>query len=282
MANFYGHGKPIILFICEGKHPEKEIIDLIAKEFSETFANIHLIYFQSNIYTLYNALKAERFNDDGLSESIDIVEFMKERDVNNVLEGINDTDIAKIFLFFDFDGQTISGNHPAKAAEEYIQEMLEFFSNEDDSSRGKLYISYPMAEAFYHKADKGNMCQGSECHKCFFPARKKYNNDGINFKKIINDSKAKQKGSVDYFSSSLPFQIQKLKCLVKKDGKVLTASTYESLCSQNSILDYQRKYFFPDDQLMILSAFYLFLIDYFGFEKISLQYDEKANPRIES
>ena len=235
MANFYGHGKPIILFICEGKHPEKEIIDLIAKEFSETFANIHLIYFQSNIYTLYNALKAERFNDDGLSESIDIVEFMKERDVNNVLEGINDTDIAKIFLFFDFDGQTISGNHPAKAAEEYIQEMLEFFSN-----------------------------------------------DGINFKKIINDSKAKQKGSVDYFSSSLPFQIQKLKCLVKKDGKVLTASTYESLCSQNSILDYKRKYFFPDDQLMILSAFYLFLIDYFGFEKISLQYDEKANPRIES
>lgn len=65
---------------------------------------------------------------------------MKERpDNKELLKEYKRNDFAEIYLFFDYDG------HSSMAADEKLIELLEFFNEETD--KGKLYISYPMVEA---------------------------------------------------------------------------------------------------------------------------------------
>ncbi len=62
--------------------------------------------------------------------------------MDNELENISKDQIAEIYLFFDYD------KHASNSSDEKIKKMLEVFDNETE--KGKLYISYPMIEAIKH------------------------------------------------------------------------------------------------------------------------------------
>lgn len=160
-----------ILFVFEGEKTE----GLIVKSLEKCIFNHKTIIkcaFAAEIYQLYRELEAD--ND------LDVFNLIKNliKKKNNIeLENYNRSDFAEIYLFFDYDAHASLASHIDPSGnivndgDDKIKELLSFFDNETD--KGKLYISYPMVEAIRHITDydtfqslrvkcKGNNCQYKE------------------------------------------------------------------------------------------------------------------------
>ena len=126
-------------FIVEGEVREPQIIDNISRVFF-THGNFKVITLPAgeNIYMLWKRLKADDFDTD-------IIEVLRESNTQTgeQLMGLSRDDFSEVYLFFDYDA------HQTNLEKAYdgdvIYQMLESFDNETEN--GKLYISYPMAEA---------------------------------------------------------------------------------------------------------------------------------------
>lgn len=128
-----------ILVIVEG---EKTDVKLMRKLFDiyGISENHQIVSYNTNIYRLYQ----EMFKD-GDPESIDLLQLLKEKESDEQRKQIFDERYSDILLIFDLDPQDPLYNR------EKISEMLEYFN--ESSDMGKLYINYPMVEAFYHMTD---------------------------------------------------------------------------------------------------------------------------------
>ena len=62
---------------------------------------------------------------------------------DTTLDGIRNSDISEIFLFFDYDFQ--NSQLSLDEINRRVEEMLTLFDDETDN--GKLYINYPMIES---------------------------------------------------------------------------------------------------------------------------------------
>lgn len=102
--------------------------------------NHELVSYNTNIYELYREMFRE-----GDPDSIDLLQLLKEREVNEIKKKLFDERYSDILLIFDLDPQ----DH--LFSDYKIIEMAEYFS--ESSDMGKLYINYPMVEAFYHMKD---------------------------------------------------------------------------------------------------------------------------------
>lgn len=136
---------PYILFIFEGQIAECKIIDAIHSCYSQTLDFKISTSWCTNLYGLAKAIK-----EDG---DLNIVQLIRDRylhlsqqeqykKLNLDKHEIHDIPISKIqsiYLFFDYDG------HDKGYSDEKITDMINTFNN--DSEHGKLYVSYPMAEA---------------------------------------------------------------------------------------------------------------------------------------
>ncbi|MHB8126757.1 MAG: hypothetical protein ACYDEJ_14185 [Desulfitobacteriaceae bacterium] len=99
--------------------------------------NHEVVSYDTNIYVLYNDMFA-----DGDPSSIDLLQLLKERESDPIKKEIFNNHYSDILLVFDLDPQD-----PQFSADK-IMEMTQFFV--ESSDMGKLYINYPMVEAFYH------------------------------------------------------------------------------------------------------------------------------------
>ena len=128
-----------ILVIVEG---EKTDVKLMQKLFDiYGISESHqIISYSTNIYSLYQ----EMFKD-GDPDSMDLLQLLKEKESDERRKQIFDERYSDILLIFDLDPQDPLYNR------EKISEMLEYFN--ESSDMGKLYINYPMVEAFYHMTD---------------------------------------------------------------------------------------------------------------------------------
>lgn len=135
----------MILFVFEGYKREPRLFEAIKSIFLPREIEPIVCTYRCNIYKLYSQIKKyDVFND---KESVDTVSILKDILISkkdNVLDGINSSDISEIFLFFDYDfhhhcmDDLVSDNG-------HIAEMLDFF--DDETACGKLYINYPMIES---------------------------------------------------------------------------------------------------------------------------------------
>ena len=66
------------------------------------------------------------------------------------LDGIRNSDISEIFLFFDYD--FLNSQLSLDEINRRVEEMLTLFDDETDN--GKLYINYPMIESIRYTRDK--------------------------------------------------------------------------------------------------------------------------------
>lgn len=126
-----------ILFVFEGEKTERKLLQSFQRlYFNEPGYSLITATFGTAIYSLYEVLKNDEF--------LDVVEILRDRSIANkvALEGILRDDISEIYLFFDHDGHTNNAN------DEKLRELLEHFSEETD--HGRLYVSYPMVEAVKH------------------------------------------------------------------------------------------------------------------------------------
>jgi len=246
-----------ILFIVEGKKDEPLIMENLKKFFlknnSEYIATKNIIVsYGTVIYGLYKKF----FDKDGeLNFDIDTFAILKKLDVS--LKDIKQKNIDQIYLFFDYDG------HASNANDEKLLKMLQLFDDELD--KGKLFVSYPMVEALRHlkedvdfkdtlalssnesKIDKIESQRykkefSKECDECFL-----HFNDYTqeNWNTIISQHNSKAN-------------------FVVNDTFEFPKNIIEQL---DILVNQKEKYIDTENKVAVLSAFPLFLLDYYGIKK---------------
>lgn len=125
-----------ILVIVEGEKTDVRLMKHLLRTYGLDKKHA-IVSYNTNIYTLYN----DMFRDDD-PESYDILQVLKSRESDEDKKRIFDEEYSDILLIFDFDPQDVQYD------KKKIIYMQEYFS--ESSDMGKLYINYPMVEAFYH------------------------------------------------------------------------------------------------------------------------------------
>ncbi len=232
-----------ILFVFEGEKTEKQITDNLQKYFVSENSIIHCAYC-ADVYQLY-----EQINED---EDLDTFQLLKERGQNEkVLSEYKRSDFAEIYLFFDYDG------HATSADDEKIERILSFFNEE--TSVGKMYISYPMVEALKHCSDE------IDFRKLKVEAKK-----NISYKQLVNSEAHKTLKQITKYTKEIWIQLIDLH--VGKMNYIFrnNFSIPSEMILQNAIFQKQvEKYIKIDSTVAVLSAFPIFLFDYYGSKYIS-------------
>jgi hypothetical protein len=129
------------MILVEGDKTEPKIL----KRMLDTYKidiNYELQIYHTNIYVLYNEMfrdGEDRFN------ALDLLQVLKSKEKDETKRQIFDEKYSDILLIFDLDPQD------REYRPERIRLMQEYFCESTDM--GKLYINYPMSEAFYHMPD---------------------------------------------------------------------------------------------------------------------------------
>ena len=200
----------------------------------------------TTIYKMYNEISNDEF--------LDTFNLLKDIEINkNTLDKFKRSDFAQIYMFFDYDG------HATNASDKKLKDLLEFFNEETE--KGKLYISYPMVEALKHIERFDT-----------FKDLKFDCNDFKNYKKKV---------SINCIETLKHFQFYELntwkdviKCHLKKMNNIVN-NAYEfpvEIIGQLIIFSNQiEKYKKIDQTVAILSAFPVFVHDYYGNEELKKQ-----------
>jgi hypothetical protein len=226
-----------ILFVVEGVNPEKQVLSSIGKQFFEDKL-IHVAY-EAEVYQLGKLLSDDPY--------LDLFEVLKERSEKNsqVLAEFNRDDFSQIYLFFDYEGQA------ANASDTALDDMLAHFTNETES--GKLYVSYPMVEALKH------LNRSDPFEDCAVPA----GITGAEYKPLVGkhlDFQDLRKVTAADWQFIIRENIKKANLIA--EGAYCIPPT---LPNQRKLLDGQiQRYKTPLGNIAVLSAFPLFLRDYFG------------------
>lgn len=251
------------LFIFEGAKAENKLVEKLERNFMGDRHAIKCI-FDAEIYQLYRAIK-----DEG-SFSLDIVSLLKERTTENaeILKDYNRDCFAYIYLFFDYDA------HSTLANDDKIKEMLSFFNDETDE--GLLYISYPMVEAIRHFKDLQSfksLTVKCKRHNCPYANECTERDDCLkepHYKTIVATDSRPQLSNINSYTEQvwkelITVHLCKANYLVNNDFTLPT-----SLISQEDIFSRQleKHICHKCPEVAVLSAFPLYVLDYFGCDRI--------------
>ena len=128
--------KAKILILVEGAKTDVRLMEHIFQAYGIN-AKYEIVSYGTNIYVLYN----EVFRD-GKPEDMDILQILREREQDKAKKLIFEQNFTDILLIFDLDPQD------PQFSENKISAMMKYFVESTDM--GKLYLNYPMIEAFYH------------------------------------------------------------------------------------------------------------------------------------
>lgn len=133
-----------VLLIVEGDTIEDEFFRCIASAFG---ISAKVIPYRTNIYKLYEALKQANF-------SANVCGILKESATEDDKK-LFDRKYAAIYLVYDADFQHCDKGENELTIEQRIaknmprlSEMSKYFTDETDDTVGKLFINYPMMEAY--------------------------------------------------------------------------------------------------------------------------------------
>lgn len=235
-----------ILFIFEGARTEEQIVSNLQKFFVNENTIIKCVY-GGEIYQIYKKIAEDK--------DLDTFNLIKERneETRELLSGFNRNDFAEIYMFFDYDG------HSDIADDNKLKELIDFFNEETD--KGKLYVSYPMVEALKHICDY-------ETFKDLTVDCK----DNIGYKNIVHNTSLNELIQINNYN----FDIWKSLINVHlKKANFITYDKFElpkDLIPQLILFSKQLdKYIKPNSMVAVLSAFPIFLHDYYGNEELIKQ-----------
>lgn len=243
----------MILFVFEGERREPQLLDEIKSCFDLGKQPIKCSY-RNQIQGLYS--KVEELRRAGIEGGgVDLVALLKqklEKHPDDEIHTIKSSDdVSEIYLFFDLDPQDL--RRPLEEQLRRIEELLKVFDNE--TTNGKLYISYPMIEAIFYtkKLPDPN-----------FPSYTVKITECGDFK-----GKAQQFTGYSYFKFTDP----KDKCwsdLVAQHvdkARALTELPKGKPSPKDIFIAERDKHIRPKSELSILASLPLFLYDYFGEKK---------------
>lgn len=234
-----------ILLVFEGAVTEKLVWDNINKHYlCDHESPIICGIYGNEIYSLFHKMKKD--------PDLDLFLLLKENEANtDLLKDISKDQVSEIYLFFDYDG------HAGGASDEKLQSMLSFFNEETEN--GKLYISYPMVEAVKHISKSA----------AFNDLRVKCK-ENIQYKALVRND-------VDAIYSSLnKYTSDQWKFIFSEHCKKLNALMLDEYVFPSNYFDQlavfgkqKEKHIDTENMVAVLSAFPVFLIDYYGCSKFS-------------
>lgn len=233
-----------ILFVFEGEVTERQILEGIKRHHLNELENTVVFgCYCTDIYNLFSKIEKD--------EDLDLFTLIKEHAKNSHLAELKRDQVSEIFLFFDYDG------HAPAASDTKIDAMLQFF--DEETERGKLYISYPMTESLKHLNApiefkdlavqcKVNIKYKSIAHAQHLPGSSDFTSiKTVVWKRILRDHCSKMNYIVH--------------------GKFELPSEY---IDQEEIFSAQRsKYINKSSTISVLSAFPVFICDYYGCSKLA-------------
>jgi hypothetical protein len=190
---------------------------------------------------MYNEILADEF--------LDTFNLVKEMEENKaILKGLKRSDFAQIYMFFDYD------SHATNANDKKLDKLLNFFNEETE--KGKLYISYPMVEALKHIEDFNTFKDLKvTCEK--------------NYKKVVNSNCINNLRDFNHYNLDIWKNL--IETHLKKMNEVVNDSYNfpTTIIDQLTIFNKQlEKYININKKVAVLSAFPIFLHDYYGNEEI--------------
>lgn len=235
-----------ILFVFEGDKTEMQIVDNLQKTFLDAIDKTITIkcVFGAEIYQMYNDILAD--------DDLDTFNLLKERSEKNreILKDYTRNDIAEIHMFFDYDG------HSTLAEDNKLASIINFFSEETD--KGKVYVSYPMVESLKHIGDYDNFRDLTvDCKK------------NIKYKNVVHESCLKElaqfsKYDLKTWGKLINAHLMKMNFIVNDSYSFPSA-----LQIQIQIFSKQlEKYINTTSRVAVLSAFPIFLHDYYGNDRL--------------
>lgn len=196
-----------ILAIVEGDSKEpallKKLFDIYNISDREIFS------YGATVHDLYDKIEKEYGAE---YEDIDIILFLKSLNKEKYKD-ILEKKYTDIILIFDFDPQD------NRYSAEKLEFMMKVFSNTVE--RGRLYINYPMVEAFYHIQDLNT--------EQFLESTVAYEDLGV-YKHIVDGVSVinqNDKLNKDVASRIIQLSIKKLE---KITGRNLEDDLYSTLC----------------------------------------------------
>lgn len=242
-----------IICLVEGERKEPEII----KNLHDTFfknSNIKIITLPAkmNIHMLYQTLKKDEFETD-------VFELLRETlPENEKIQKIKRNSISELYLFFDFDLHHQSEPEERKDLIRHLSEMLQVFDNETEN--GKLYISYPMAEAVADQNENGCEALGS----CLvsvddFSTYKKRTASGNNHFSTYGFNEWKK---------AISIFLMRVSCICLKKN-MISVKEYKNNITPYFIFRRETSVYSSVEKIVTLSAFPEFILDYFNSKFLS-------------
>lgn len=261
-----------VLFVLEGKAKEPAVLNAIW-EFVFAHYTAHkppkVIYtYCTHIYELFKELSTD--------PDLDLLGLLKEDDPDGILTNSDGDTFSSVYLFFDYDGHV---NMPTKNSgghwdgDDILAEMLNLFDQETE--RGKLFVSYPMVEAIQH-LDKMptdiSMLKRAKCKGPHCPMRDTCPDRPAcppvkNYKARVTEE-APALANISRITHATWAEIishHLVTAALLHHG----TSVIDSTISQKDIFERQMSYIEqPCPQVVVLSGFPLFILDYLGTEQI--------------
>ncbi len=240
----------IILCITEGGFKKNKIneVSFIDKHLKPKYLseeNIEFLCYGTNIYELFRELQSDEFLD-----TYSIIQ-KNIKDKNSQPPVYDRDDIAEIYLFFDLDNHATQKSLISEDINS-ISEMLNLFDNETDN--GKLYISYPMFEAYKHPIQT----QRTSCLS--IGAGYKKNVAGICDKNLEQLNKLSVEQWNDYLLNHFKHIDEFLHVSNSLPKQYIAEDFTQSLVYQKQLKDHIEL----DETVHVISPFVLFLLDYLG------------------
>jgi len=232
-----------ILMVFEGQRSEPIIVNNLKQYFLNEEENTIIYALYGNvIYDIY-----EKLNEDE-DDFLDIVPILKKFAQNShELADISRDDVSEIYLFFDHDG------HSHLADQEKLEKMLQYFDDETD--HGKLYVSYPMVEALKHLGEDVDFKELTAVIANNSTYKQKVNSEADNKFKHVRDY------TEEIWNEVIQFHTKKLGYIVDDNYQYPGQSI-----SQYDIFKKQKeKYIDSNNEVAVLGAFAIFLVDYYGY-----------------
>ena len=258
----------MILFVFEGAKREPDLFRAIETLFFQDKQNI-VCSFGNNIYELYNELQS--FEGDG-----DIVSILKERYQGQKDSPFTDdaksSDFSEIYLIFDYDFQ--NKNISLDVMNSQLEEMLDMFDDETDN--GRLYINYPMVEAIRYTKNLPDadywtyVVSRKDCTETSFKNLADSFSDykSLDFLSLSTRRQATEKersSRLGNWSLLIAQNVSKANYICSGENEI---PEDKETVSQIAIFDAQKRYQTSSESVSILSAFPLFLFDYFPKDRL--------------
>lgn len=246
------------LLIVEGARVEPRFFRQLAFLFE---MQIDIVPFCANIYQLYKRLEEYGFD-------YDVKQALYEQNPSAEAKTLLSQRYAYTYLIFDCDAHDC-GKRPNREAPLSVSEvvacnytrlgkMIQYFTDETDPDRGKLYVNYPMMES---------LRDADDFYDESYADRRVDFADLVRYKEIVSSRKLARfhidKLSRDNVDALIRMNLCKLSKMLLGDWRLPDVDTYMGLHVQEAVFSAQRV--LAGESLMdVINTSILLPVDYLG------------------